>query len=77
MPDEPEFIDEMTRRLYTTDDAEAWAAAFMETVTKRPDSYPEGTEIVCVDEGMMISWFANAMDAAKRLEHERVEPGYG
>ena len=49
--------------LLQTNDAAVWARAFMRIVTESPDPFE-------VDEGFMIGWFANAMEA-QRLAMER------
>ncbi len=41
-------------RLYSTDDATVWAEEFAKV---RPD----------VDQGLMVGWFANAIETAKKL----------
>lgn len=44
--------------LYNTDKADVWAEAFMKVF---------GDRLETINEGTMISWFANAMETAKRL----------
>ena len=55
----------IARKLLDTDDAMVWAETFCEVV---------GRGGVLIDEGLMVGWFANAIETAKRLdpEHDRL-----
>lgn len=46
-------------QLYATTDALVWAQGFMERVEANPD--------LVIDEGLMIGWFANAIETTRRL----------
>lgn len=48
---------ELIKRLYSTDNAAVWASEFV--------------ALHGGDEGLMIGWFANAIETAKRIEAER------
>jgi hypothetical protein len=50
-------MDDITEKLHTTTDAQVWASEFMKVVEAG----------ATVDEGLMIGWFANAIETAKRL----------
>jgi len=59
--------------LIDTDDAMIWAEEFCRTfdghtIVAKPMNLPQGT----VDAGNMVSWFANAMETAKRLYRNRM-----
>jgi len=54
--DGPELLNECG------DNAQKWAQAFMELVY---------TRAVTVDEGLMISWFANAIERTRDLIHQK------
>lgn len=49
-------MDEQTERLYANPRADVWAEEFMRNFGERKDD---------IDEGLMIAWFANAMETAK------------
>ena len=49
-------------KLYATTDAAVWAAEFMAEFGDRKDD---------IDEGLMIGWFANAIETAERINGER------
>lgn len=57
-PATPETVD--VERLYATTQADVWAKEFAKVV-------PE------VDEGLMVGWFANAIETAKDHERRRIE----
>lgn len=54
-------MNKMLERLYSTTDAQVWAEEFMKVVKSG----------AVVDEGLMIGWFANAIETAKELTHAR------
>lgn len=47
--------------LYNTDKADVWAKTFMDMF---------GDRLETINEGTMISWFANAMETAKQLNED-------
>lgn len=57
-------IDEPSER-----DAMTWAQRFVQTVRERPGG-------IATDEGVMVAWFASAMDAAREAldAHYRLVP---
>lgn len=64
---------EMERRLYSSNEAKVWAAAFCELF----DGYKIGQEHVeytdsaqRVDENVMMGWFSNAMETAAFFERQ-------
>jgi hypothetical protein len=52
-------------------DGRAWAREFMRVIGELPDGPDD------IDEGLMIGWFANAIEAGRSagLEQRRVPPG--
>lgn len=60
----PEAQDQQ-QRLYATTDASVWAKEFMSNFG--------GDRLVEIDEGLMIGWFANAIENAKAHERRRHE----
>lgn len=55
------MVEVDTERLYATIDAAVWAEEFAKVC---PD----------VDQGLMLGWFANAIETAKRLDDEDLTP---
>jgi len=59
------------QRLHSTTDAQVWAQEFMHNIKAHKDWSPEFEKVV--DEGFMISWFANAIETGKT--HARSSSG--
>lgn len=70
----PEDGSTIQDRLYATTDAMVWAKEFMGVVmTHVTGSREEATLLEFLDEGLMVGWFANAMEIA--LTHQRAQEG--
>lgn len=52
-----EDMEALTRRLLSTTDAMEWAQAFVAVVADDPHK--------CLDVGLMVSWFANAIETGR------------
>jgi hypothetical protein len=52
--------------LYSTTDAMAWAREFVATVQEHPS--------IPYDEGTMVGWFANAMEAGRLAKSKHTHP---
>lgn len=64
-----ESAADLSKRLYETTDAAVWAAEFMKVYNSK--FRVQVGELL--DEGWMISWFANAIEIAKSHERRRIE----
>ena len=59
---EPDLLD------WLGDDAARWAKAFCHIKTN------QGWDIKDIDENLMTTWFANAIEHAHRVRCERIDP---
>jgi hypothetical protein len=54
-------MDDTTRKLLSTTDATVWAREFVDRFVVLDDA---------IDEGLMISWFANAIEVGRSAGHQ-------
>lgn len=64
-------MDDLTKKLYATDDAMVWAEEWCK-IAREIEASDDDRKVI--DEGWMVSWFANAMQIAVD-HHERRKEG--
>jgi len=66
---EPKVMKEHT--LLSTDDAQVWAQEFIRIFNGQTIGGESGETSRAVDEGLMITWFANAIETGKGVARDR------